>query len=159
MPTQCSKRPQAKNPAITSVVCQAVHRSPAHFSDPTTLVCCCCLLLWLLREAPGLRKTRNQLLRSGAVCAPHWRPGVARPPVQPARAARRCPAARTGAGPAEGSGRHDAWCHCSVHGNTRTAIILDREESTIARFLHMRRERPFYRHHVHGNSVHKSTSG
>src|SRR5215471_13102812 len=64
MPTQCSKRPQAKNPAITSVVCQAVHRSPAHFSDPTTLVCCCCLLLWPLREAPGLRKTRNQLFES-----------------------------------------------------------------------------------------------
>ena len=42
-------------------MCQAVHRSPAHFSDPTTLVCCCCLLLWPIREAPGLRKTRNQL--------------------------------------------------------------------------------------------------
>src|SRR5262245_26682342 len=43
--------------------CQAVPQSPPHFSDLTPLACCCYLLLWLLREAPALRKTRNQFIK------------------------------------------------------------------------------------------------
>ncbi len=60
----------------------------------------------------GAHQRRQQLLR------------VARSPTPPARAARLCPAAHTGEGPAEGLGRHDAWYHRRVHGNTRTATVL-----------------------------------
>jgi hypothetical protein len=60
-PSCAARVSEPTNPAITSILCEAVHRSPPHFSDPATLVCCCCLHLWPIREAPALRKTCNQL--------------------------------------------------------------------------------------------------
>src|SRR5262249_8919691 len=38
IPEQCRTSTQAKNPAISCILCQAVHGSPPHFSDHTTLV-------------------------------------------------------------------------------------------------------------------------
>ena len=59
---RCAARlTEPQTPAITCMGCQAVPRSPPPFSDHPTLGCCCCLLLWPRREAPALRKTRNQL--------------------------------------------------------------------------------------------------
>src|SRR5712692_940405 len=49
-----------KNAAITRIPDHALPRSPTHFSDRTALVCSGCLPPWPMREAPALRKTRNQ---------------------------------------------------------------------------------------------------
>src|SRR6266849_2036897 len=56
-----------KNAAITRIPNHALPRSPTHFSDRTALVCSGCLPPWPMREAPALRKTRNQFLGKQAL--------------------------------------------------------------------------------------------
>src|SRR4249920_573633 len=40
--SSAARAPEPKHPAIPYIWCQAVPRSPRHFSDHTTLVCRCC---------------------------------------------------------------------------------------------------------------------
>jgi hypothetical protein len=80
-----------KNAAITRIPDHALLRSPTHFSDRTALVCRGCLPPWPMREAPALRKTRNQFRGSVRVsdvaCLKRFPPKVRGAP--PARGAGR----------------------------------------------------------------------